>query len=374
MRSHACDVANKFTNWLSISVKKCSTCDAKDAANWASHAILWVILLSTSLSQLITNRSLLLCMIFSMHYCCSDARYMLLSRRLTQRRLMFSLRRSKSRRRFESKSSRLTFERNERWHFIINRSSQNLKCVKFKRFRQISWRFTLLLTFLKIISLCRRCLCFRVRRSIRVRRVENILRRVKKMTRTAAAMMKRTAMRMKKTMRMMRATKRRRSVKTKMRRTSKKIKISSRTNRLSRSRRRKSSRRMSREATSSSWVKAKRKTKRSRNRTKIMRMKSVSHSVISLAIRSMRRKALNLRRRSVKSSIRRRRDQNLRSILVEVRVCRFVCSKRVSSRSLMKTLIRLKKKNDRFRTKTTLTRRQNVVVVSIFNRFCMIIF
>jgi hypothetical protein len=40
----------------------------------------------------------------------------------------------------------------------------------------------------------------------------------------------------------------------------------------------------------------------------------------------------------------------------------------------MKTLIRLKKKNDRFRTKTTLTRRQNVVVVSIFNRFCMIIF
>jgi hypothetical protein len=33
-----------------------------------------------------------------------------------------------------------------------------------------------------------------------------------------------------------------------------------------------------------------------------------------------------------------------------------------------------KKKNDWSRAKTTLTRRQNVVVVSILNRFCVIIF
>jgi hypothetical protein len=86
----------------------------------------------------------------------------------------------------------------------------------------------------------------------------------------------------------------------------------------------------------------------------------------------MRKKALNLRRRSVKSSIRRRHNQSLRSILVEVRVYRLVRLKRVNSRflTMMRTLIRLKKKNDRFLTKMkTLIRRQNVVVVSIFNRF-----
>ncbi len=147
----------------------------------------------------------------------------------------------------------------------------------------------------------------------------------------------------------------------KMRRISKKIEISPRTNRLSR--------RMSRRTTSSNRVKAKRKTKRSRSKAKIMRIKDVSHSIISLTIRSMRKKTLSLRRLSVRSSIRRRRNQSFRSILVEIRVCHFVCSKRVNIRSLMKTLIRLKKKNDRSRAKTTLTRRQNVVVASIFNRF-----
>jgi hypothetical protein len=83
VRSFTCDVISRFTNWFLISVKRCSTCDAKNATNWANHAILWIIVLSTSLSQLITDRFFLLFMIFSMHHCCSDARYMLLSRRLT---------------------------------------------------------------------------------------------------------------------------------------------------------------------------------------------------------------------------------------------------------------------------------------------------
>ncbi len=216
VRSYACDVTSRFTNWFSIFVKKCSTCDAKNATNWTSHAILWIIVFSTSLSQLITNKFFLLCMIFSMHYCCSDAQYMLLSRRSTQRRLMFNLCRSRFRRKFESKSSKLTFEKNEKWDFIINRSNQNLKCVKFKWFKQISWRFTFLLIFLKIIFLCRRCLYFRMKRSIRVRRVKNILRRIKKMTRTTTTMMKKTTMKMTKTMTMMKMTKRKRNVKTKM--------------------------------------------------------------------------------------------------------------------------------------------------------------
>jgi hypothetical protein len=186
--------------------------------------------------------------------------------------------------------------------------------------------------------------------------------------------MKKTTMKMTKTMKMMKTTKRKRNVKTKMKRISKKIKISSRTNRLSRSRRRKSSRRMSRRATSSNRIKARRKTKRNRSKAKIMRMKDVFHSIISLTFHSMKEKTFNLQRRSVRSSIRRRWNQNFCSIFVEVRVCRLIYSKRVSNRFLMKTLIRLKKKNDRSRAKTTLTRRQNVVFVSIFNRFCMIIF
>jgi hypothetical protein len=259
---------------------------------------------------------------------------------------MHNLRRSKSRRKSLSKSSKLKFEKNERWNFIINRSSQSLKCVKFRRFKQISWRFTFFLTFLKIISLCRRCFYSRIRRSICARRVKNILRRVKKMTKTRTTIMKRRTIKMTKTIKMMKTTKRKRNVKTKMKWTSKKIKISSKTNRLSRSKRRKSTRRMSRRMTSSNRVKAKRKTKKSRSKAKIMRMKNVFHSIISLTIRSMKRKTLNLRRRNVKSSIRRRRDQSVRSILVEIRVCRFVCSKRINSRSLMKTLIRLKKTID----------------------------
>jgi hypothetical protein len=257
---------------------------------------------------------------------------------------MFSLRRSKSRRKFESKSSKLTFEKNEKWDFIINRRSQTLKCVKFRRFKQISWWFTFLLTFLKIISLCRRCFCFRMKRSIRVRRVKNTLRRVKKKIKTATTMMKKAAMRITKTMKMMKTTKRKQSVKMKIKRTSKKIIISSRTNRLNRSKKRKSNRRMSREMTSSNRIKTKRKTKKNWSKTKVMRVKNVFHSIISLAIRSMKRKTLNLRRRNVKSSIRRHRNQNFRSILVEIRVCRFVCSKRISNQFLMKTLIRLKKK------------------------------
>ncbi len=69
--------------------------------------------------------------------------------------------------------------------------------------------------------------------------------------------------------------------------------------------------------------------------------------------RSIKKKTLNLRRRNVKSSIRRRRNQNFRSILVEIRVCRFVCSKKINSQSLtkMKTLIHLKKNSINFERK-----------------------
>ncbi len=169
----------------------------------------------------------------------------------------------------------------------------------------------------------------------------------------------------------MKTTKRKRNVKTKMRRFSKKIKMSMKTNHLNHSRKRKSSRRMSQKTTSSHRMKTKRKTKKNRSKTKIMRMKNVLHLIISLTSRSMKEKALNFRRRSVKSLIRRRRDQNLRSIFVEVDVYRLVRLKRINSRflTMMKTLIRLKK-NDRFLTKVkTLIRHLNVVVISTFNRF-----
>jgi hypothetical protein len=144
------------------------------------------------------------------------------------------------------------------------------------------------------------------------------------------------------------------------------------TNHLNRSKKRKSSRQMSRRTTSSRRIKMKQKTKKNRSRAKIMRMKNVLHSIISLTSRSMKKKALFLQRRSVRSSIRRRRNQIFRSILVEVRVCRLVRLKRINSRflTMMKTLIHLKKKNDRFLTKVkTLIRHSNVVVISTFNRF-----
>ncbi len=147
MRSHACDVASKFTNWFSISVKRCLTCDAKNAANWANHATLWVIVLLTSLSQLITNRFFLLCMIFSMHYCYNDARYMLLSRRLTQRRLMFNLRRSRSRRKFEFVEINIR----KKWKMIFHHQSIESK-LEMRQIQTIQTNIVTIYVFADILK------------------------------------------------------------------------------------------------------------------------------------------------------------------------------------------------------------------------------
>ncbi len=85
----------------------------------------------------------------------------------------------------------------------------------------------------------------------------------------------------------------------------------------------------------------------------------------------MKKKALNLRRRSAKSSIRYRRNQNFRSIFVEIRVCCLVRLKKINNRFLtkMSSLIRLKKKRSTFDENENADSSLNVVVVSIFNRF-----
>jgi hypothetical protein len=362
MRSRACDEKSRFTNEFSIFVKKCLMCDVKNAANWANYAILWIIVLSTSLSQFIANRFFLLCMIFWMHYCCSDEQYMLSSRRWTQRRLMLNLRRSRSRHKFESKSSKLTFEKIEKWSFIINRSSQNLRCVNFRRFKHISWRFTLLLTFLQIISLCQRCLCFRVRRSIRVRRVEYILTRIKKMIWTTTTMMKKAA-RMK-IMKMMSktTTKIRMRVKKTSTQISKTIKMISTSNHLKNLLKRKLSRRMIKKMTSSSRERMKETMKWNRRKTTSTR---IAHQVAisrATSLTSKRKSLLCLLLLSVASYQSRRLIQSLRLIFDEVRD---VCRKH-----------RSKKKNDRLSTKMkTSSRCSNVVVAQNFDRFlffCMI--
>jgi hypothetical protein len=89
-------------------------------------------------------------MIFWTRYFCNVAQFFQLSRRSTQRRLMFSLFFFKFRRKSESRLWNFIFERHARWNFIINWSNQSLKCVKFRSFKRIRWRYTRLLIFWKI--------------------------------------------------------------------------------------------------------------------------------------------------------------------------------------------------------------------------------
>ncbi len=146
---------------------------------------------------------------------------------------MFSLSFFKCRRKIESRSWRLIFEKRAKWDFIINRSNQNLKCVKFRSFKQIRWRYIRLLIFWKIIFLCRRCFCCWMRHLIRARRVENVFCRRHAMMMRKVTMMTRRMMKMKAMMKtiMSKTTKRKRHVEENSSKSSKKIEMFSKENR-----------------------------------------------------------------------------------------------------------------------------------------------
>ncbi len=275
---------------------------------------------------------------------------------------MFSLFFFRCRRKFKSRSWRFIFERRAKWNLIINRSNQSLRCVKFRSFKQIRWRYTRLLIFWEIIFLCRRCFCYRMRHLIRVRRVENVFCRrhvmmMKKMTTKTRRMMKMKAMitKMMKTT-MSKTTKRKRHVEKNSSRFSKKIAVFSRKNcstcRLI----------LNRLAIRMTSMWNRKKARKTLMKKALMKKKSrqTVRSIRQANLLILKRKSIRQLRFSVASLQSLRSTRNLRSIFDEVRVVR---SKH-----------RSKKKNDRFLTKKTSNRRSNVVVVvQNFNRFCLFV-
>ncbi len=274
---------------------------------------------------------------------------------------MLSLFFFKYRRKFESRSWKLIFEKRVKWDFIINRSNQNLRCVKFKSFKRKEWRYTRLLIFWKIISLCRRCFCCRMRYLIRVQRVENVLCRrhvmmMKKMTMKTRRMIKMKTMMTKiiKTT-MLKITKRKRHVEKNSSKSSKKIKMFSRKNRST-----------CRLILSRLAIKMTSMWNRKKARKTLMK-KTLMKKKLRQTVRSIRSTNFSiLTRKRSRRRLRRFNDalsRNRRSIRNQHSIFDEVLDDRQKRRS--------KKESVRFLTKKTSNRRSNVVVVAQnFNRFC----
>ncbi len=204
----------------------------------------------------------------------------------------------------------------------------------------------------KIISLCRRCFCCRIKHLIRVRRVENTLRRRHVMMMREMTMMTTTTkmkMRMIKTTRMMKmmmmtmskTTKRKWHVEKNLTKFTKKIEMFS-----------KEKRSTSRLILSRSAIKMTSMWNRKKAKKTLMKRKfhQAIRSIRQANLLVLRKKSIRSLRFSVASFQNLRSIRNFRSIFDEVRV--------------VHSWHRSKKKNDRFLTKKTSNCRSNVVVVA----------